>query len=111
MVTLAAQPPGKAAKKGNAMSKHTSGPWKAYVGNGRVRVSDEHGLAAIAECFQDAEANARLIAAAPDLFEVARLSLLEIDKLLTWAGLSDVQRDALAALYNKIELTLIRAGG
>ena len=64
-----------------------------------------------AECFQDAEANARLIAAAPDLFEVARLSLLEIDKLLTWAGLSDVQRDALTALYNKIELTLIRAGG
>lgn len=51
------------------MSKHTSGPWDA-VDQGHVWKNLQ--LIAVAHPGRDAEANARLIAAAPDLLEVLK---------------------------------------
>lgn len=69
------------------MSKHTSGPWKAYFDEtygvlgpdkGRVAIcmnlKGAHGLAGRRDG-DEVAANARLIAAAPDLLEAARAVL------------------------------------
>lgn len=71
------------------MTSHTPGPWKAHPGKlpdsgrdmFRVRADDGGTEAVVAVCFpsscgdiyeEDAEANARLIAAAPDLLSALR---------------------------------------
>ena len=56
---------------------HTPGPWTLHVGSGReAYIEAMEGDVLIAECHDgEAEANARLIAAAPELLE----ALLEIE--------------------------------
>lgn len=60
------------------MTKHTPGPWKVIEGNDRngkyTRVAGTDGWGVLADCgmglraaFDEQEANARLIAAAPDM--------------------------------------------
>ena len=88
-------------------------PWTATAGaDGRVVVNDEnrHGIAA---CGHTAEgdvdfANARLIAAAPDLYEALRLVLETIDAL----GFKPVvESDPLALAVKCGEKALEKAGG
>ena len=88
-------------------------PWTATVdADGRVVVNDEnrHGIAA---CGHTAEgdvdfANARIIAAAPELYEVLRLVLKTIDAL---GFKSVVESDPLALAVKCGEKALEKAGG
>jgi hypothetical protein len=62
--------------EGGKMNKHTPGPWKAFTG--WVGLKPGHGpvIAQIPNYpYGDTEANAHLIAAAPDLLEVAKRAL------------------------------------
>ena len=66
------------------MTQHTPGPWKAiaaavYAGRplSTVVVSGDHGRLSADE----AEANARLIAAAPELLEACKQMLAALDQL------------------------------
>lgn len=63
-------------------SKHTPGPWKVFNGTDVYPDDDDtEGMRYIADCapvyddlsFEQRRANARLIAAAPDLLAVARI--------------------------------------
>lgn len=55
-------------------AKHTPGPWEKFEDkNGVVRVGGaEHSVASINNPFLDNEANARLIATAPELLEALK---------------------------------------
>jgi len=62
------------------MMKYTPGPWKADI----CEVLGLHH--AICECdgsgyHEEDKANARLIAAAPDMLEAAKLALTELDRI------------------------------
>ncbi len=61
------------------MSKHTPGPWHYFeTADGRCRVKPLNGKYIVAECSamepqcEEQRANARLIAAAPELLEFAQ---------------------------------------
>ena len=87
------------------MSKHTEGPWfvptplyRTYYVEARI---DGGMLQEVASCGPTADptqqaANARLIAAAPDLLEALEASLALIDLAIPFEG--DVTRKARAAL-------------
>jgi len=67
------------------MSKHTPGPWKWWTTHeGAHRINPHKGGLVIASCdtrnpfSEEQEANARLIAAAPDLLEACKAALFEI---------------------------------
>jgi len=72
-------------------TKHTAGPWKAWgkgsaitdANGAGVVFPDANGRFGSGERFSDAEdeANARLIAAAPELLETARVALERIERL------------------------------
>lgn len=58
-----------------ARSLHTPGPWKAFKpldSNGYVYVQSESGEEACTCYYSNAEANARLIAAAPELLDTLK---------------------------------------
>ena len=67
------------------MSKHTPGPWFAVADKGQTIIRTSRSSAAFSplaivkgdkrDTLKDQEANARLIAAAPDLLEAAQLAL------------------------------------
>ena len=68
------------------MSKHTQGPWK-YIGNYRpdgdgfgwfVEIAPERWASVEGLTFSEAEANAHLIAAAPELLEALKWLTAEI---------------------------------
>lgn len=61
------------------MSNHTRGPWAVYSGPNIVRVSDEEAIsvALVSRRRDEWEANAALIAAAPDLLE-------ELETAIAW---------------------------
>lgn len=87
-----------------AQSKHTPGPW-SFTAAGRVmsdRYSQPFGVVEagkknlICGCFGDvaggettAEANARLIAAAPELLEQLRIVTDDLEKVLRARGFRD----------------------
>lgn len=61
------------------MDKHTPGPWRLRISSqepevmaGDFHVATCHLYAGKASCGEPSEANARLIAAAPDLYPVAK---------------------------------------
>ena len=75
------------------MSKHTPGPWKWWTTHeGAHRINPHKGGLVIASCdtrnpfSEEQEANARLIAAAPDLLEALKETLAD-------GGLSGATRD------------------
>jgi len=98
-------------------AKHTPGPWKVYhpVRRDGVRkgiVSDQGADIVIFGCEEDdagvcggsdyeAEANARLIAAAPDLLAAARLGLNFIENTESEMGEKLASGDALRAAIAK----------
>ena len=65
------------------MNKHTKGPWEQSKGN-PTRIFDEKHTIVIADCYEDknneqvSKANARLIASTPELLEVLKKSLTEL---------------------------------
>ena len=78
--------------------KHTNGPWMPTANfhqNGMIVVADnakEHEGTAIASipnfrCYEDAEANATLIAAAPDLLEALESTYKELNRIREAKGL------------------------
>ena len=73
--------------------KHTPGPWKQ--GNDRIECSEGYGVADLFTQRNDAEtkANARLIAAAPEMAEILKRILANP----AWLAISDVY-DGLALL-------------
>lgn len=114
--------------------KHTPGPWKAEVNEKsagitilgkhgdpmRCRVSDGHGAIVIVECQEDGRdepfapmldeqvANARLIAAAPELVE----ALTEAKAAIGYAarGADVITSDKLAGTLVRIDAALTKAG-
>jgi len=75
----------------SAMSKHTPGPWTYFVGNAngrglvRVETARDAPHAGLFVCSMhrgaEAEANARLIAAAPDMLDTERRLAAEVGGL------------------------------
>ena len=83
------------------MSKHTKGPWEAadrgdysdLDGNSRVILGDDRRIAIVQhKGDEEDEANARLIAAAPDMLEV----LEEIQHVASPTWISKRAREAIA---------------
>jgi hypothetical protein len=87
---------------------HTPGPWEADIGHQLeewpmdqvIVYDDSHGCIAEVDCHTDwatTQANARLIAAAPDLLEAAKLMLgYGPGKMPDGRDTYDVLRDAVA---------------
>ncbi len=74
------------------MSKHTPGPWKtthSEVNGYRVSDSTGWGVAVVLKDTND-EANARLIAAAPDMLEALRELLGDFGCIVTAANHNDL---------------------
>lgn len=94
------------------MSKHTSGPWEVTQ-YGRLVYADRDGDAecpSIADVDGDspeADANARLIAAAPDLLAVCELVLARLDYLQSLWGKEGVTD----AVVQTIREAVIKANG
>ena len=84
---------------------HTPTPWKVFEGNGLIRISDEHGLAAIAEMITPtahAHANAAFFVRAcnshDDLLATAKAYLVRLETMTTEQfsiGGEKAERDAL----------------
>lgn len=71
------------------MSKHTPGPWRVVEDRVPASLEVYAGKTAIAECWRRADAltelaNARLIAAAPDLLEALEFVIRGVPD--TWEG-------------------------
>jgi hypothetical protein len=95
------------------MSKHTKGPWRAHKpeeSNGYVYVDTDGKSGDIAVCYGpegDEYANARLIAAAPDLL-AALVALLQSDWIL---GKKSPNREAKAKAIKRAEKAILKAEG
>lgn len=97
------------------MSKHTPGPW--FISNRNPLRVIESGprMASIAKCGiklgvdadEEAAANARLIAAAPDMLEVLREAELVLAEKLRRLG-ADPQ---VSPTYNRIRDVIVKAKG
>lgn len=93
-------------------SKHTPGPWEAYVGVVRTVpvVNDRGGMSGgylIAETSLDdvaRYANARLIAAAPDMLEV-------LEGVLPWIGGLANENPSCAGIYDAARAAIAKAHG
>ncbi len=110
------------------MSKHTPGPWKAHFnGDGMEHehgdiVTDEYLIAHV-ECsygpIGEPEANARLIAAAPQMYEALKglfawavVAYLEIaNSTIEYAGGSSKSMDSYAEIALMVKAALEAAGG
>lgn len=80
------------------MSEFTPGPWKSS--NNHIDTADrKHGIASCNTANDDYEANARLIAAAPDMFKMLHVLWVNIPStVLKQYGLSEIE---LLAIINK----------
>ena len=86
------------------MSKHNSGPWKiTHTAINGYRVSDSTGwgVAAILKDTND-EANARLIAAAPEMLELLKQIADWPFPFLSGAGIDEV-RELAGKMVKKVE--------
>ena len=91
-------------------TKHTPGPWAVLTGEFALYVTPAGGSRAIAQIppvSQDAEANARLIAAAPELLEALQL-LLDIE---LGGEIGGSFRERLYAAFRKSEKAVAKATG
>lgn len=92
------------------MSKHTAGPWESSDRYGMVVTKDKKGweIADIRPDVPEFEANARLMAAAPDLLEA-------LEELKCELILSDVDMDYIESHFrpslNKAMAAIARAKG
>ncbi len=91
--------------------KHTPGPWRTSG----VYIDSDHGTVGHANFSDDLTAgspaaNARLIAAAPDLLEAAEWADKALERYVDALGLDQTDEAALIALY-KIKDAIARARG
>ena len=104
------------------MSKHTPGPWRFFAGFtvGVARNSPETGdsalIATVCATRPEAEGNAHLIAAAPDLLDVAYDAQAILHGLVTGIRSKDPQMalslaEPLAELGRKIDGAITKAEG
>lgn len=97
--------------------KHTPGPWAVSKYNHRIKIIKELDAEVyVVVCYlknNHAEANARLIAAAPDLLEAARLGL-DFAKIVLqdYLEVGANEEDTIATeVINKIEAAIQKAEG
>ena len=119
------------------MSRHTPGPWtvipdefpehgnisginvyaEGFPGGAVAKVStgkcSATGSHTHLPCPGEAEANARLIAAAPDLLEACKRATCVLDELtgIKWDGPGGKARQAYAEEIKTIEAAIAKAGG
>ncbi len=84
------------------MSKHTPGPWFCENGDNRWTIWDDEGMACICDVHagiepDPSEANARLIAAAPDLLAACEALARSFDAV-TYAAWTPEMHAAVAAI-------------
>lgn len=87
------------------MSKHTPGPWKtthSEVGGYRVSDSTGWGVAVVLKDTND-EANARLMAAAPQMFEALETADALIHRLLMGADYAQKEVEVIKAALEAAE--------
>jgi len=83
---------GGVACGGDVMSKHTPGPWRVIgLGSAIYQVEEHTETASFSSFSEHSEANARLIAAAPDL-------LLALAQMMDGYKLPSVRKQARAAI-------------
>ena len=80
------------------MSDHTPGPWTYRIAEGQIAVThwiDADGALPVADVkVQSASvANARLIAASPDLLEALEVALLHIERMTYEAGRTGMEAE------------------
>lgn len=83
------------------MNKYTPGPWSVEARKGETWVcrSDSAVLARIAAAKGSQQANARLIAAAPDLLEALKRLSAQCDRLrMPEQAMTDAEKSAIAAI-------------
>ena len=73
------------------MSGHTPGPWSAdkWAPKWTVSAPEAHYSVCHLEDCNNAEANARLIAAAPELYELAKSARSELAYVIAQTGVGD----------------------
>ena len=87
-------------------AKHTPGPWKAESAAGQhdtagwMVLGRSRLVASVSNLWEDAEANARLIAAAPELLEALKniVDWFDVKRDLNDGAQSETLKEALAAL-------------
>lgn len=93
------------------MPKHSRGPWKRHDDETYTEILDKEGWL-VADVFlepicKEGNANANLIAAAPDMYEALKelFKLLEGDKAPKWRAIAfyDIAKKALAKAEGKEE--------
>ena len=97
------------------MSKHTPGPWEATGSNGYLNQCgigrrSAHGIDPIGAAYgagAELEANARLIAAAPEMYEALRLAQESIGRFTSDEGSTDRDFD----IADTVAAALAKANG
>lgn len=86
------------------MSEHTPGPWESsgYDGHGGITINSDARQIGYASMCREQEANARLIAAAPDLLEALKAFVED------WSELSGKVR---GSTLDKIDAAIAKAEG
>lgn len=112
-------------------TKHTPGPWRTLAKNPRKIVTAETRHTIVASCYtdasngpglrtkqsagspprEDAEANARLIAAAPELLEALESCRLYIEGVAEFNGLAITGPGTLAKTVNEARAAITKATG
>jgi hypothetical protein len=69
------------------MSKHTPGPWHLFERN-HLCIESDTGNVALCNLARNSEADARLIAAAPDGLEAAHVALVELEAVEKEIGIA-----------------------
>lgn len=104
------------------MKAHTFGPWrlsiaengyKIYGGNGVYEVLVANYVAGFnwRSPVLEIEANARLIAAAPDMLELARLTETVLGNMLAQSKLDEDSLTAIGGLLGQARLAIAKAEG
>jgi hypothetical protein len=95
--------------KGGAVSNHTPGPWRVNEST-CVIAGPENAPFAVAQVYLGSEANAALIAAAPDLLEALE-TILGVDNKLTDDWTAADWRKAKAQYNEAAQLAIAKAKG
>lgn len=90
------------------MNKHTPGPWHIfYIPDGRPHQIEAETKPAIGSIYvhnPDCQANAHLIAAAPDMLEA-------LEESAQWWGDHEILTEPELALANRLEAVIAKAKG
>lgn len=84
--------------------KHTPGPWKFnHVGEFDIEVADQKGrLVCDLGQWDEQEANARLIAASPELLEGCKIALEAMENRGLWPTIQDKIKQAISKAERKL---------